>query len=231
MGRGAQLQVLVTDLRAEIGHSTTTNLGVNMLDSLKQVLSRTQDRLWADYDWPFLRSTSDKQLAAGSRYYDIPQTFVLERIESVHVKDGGNWSVLSPGISLNEYNVYDSDAGDRLSPVLKWEPYGTSQIEVWPLPDANGVTSTLEGYIRFTGIKNLSQLVSDTDTADLDDRLIVLHAAAEFLARQGAKDADAKFQLAQLHYKRLKARLSTKRRFSMSDAAVRPQEKLTAKRI
>ena len=58
------------------------------------------------------------------------------------------------------------------------------------------------------GIKNLSALVSEADTADLDDQLILLYASAELAARQKQGDANNKLAQAQAHYSRLKARMS-----------------------
>jgi|10_taG_2_1085330.scaffolds.fasta_scaffold26557_2 hypothetical protein len=233
MARGVQMQQLLTDLRAEVGHSTSSALGVNMIDTLKQFLKRTQKRLWEEYDWPFLRTTEDKQLQAGSRYYDVPTNLTLERIESIHVKNGGTWQLLAAGVGAKEYNMYDSDLDERADPALKWMPYGSGQIEVWPLPNSNGTAATLDNYIRFTGIQNLSDFVAETDTADLDDVLITLYSAGELLARQKSQDADAKFQLAAARLRVLQGRLSTTRRFIMNTGEGEPmfRERLTAERI
>ncbi len=232
MARGVQMQQLMTDLRAEIGHSTSTALGVNMRDTLQQYLKRTQERLWEDHDWSYLRVKEKKQLQAGCYYYDIPTNLTLERIEKIHVRDGGKWKALTLGIDTDEYNQYDSDADVRLDPAMKWMPYGANQIEIWPIPNSNGDASTLENYIRITGIRNISPFVSDTDTAELDSLLIVLFSAAELLAKKKSEDADVKFQLATTRLKTLQGRLSTKRRFSLSGE---PQgqsfERLTAVRL
>ena len=70
--------------------------------------------------------------------------------------------------------------------------------------------------IKVTGIKNLSNLVADSDTADLDDQLIVLYAAAEVLTRQKQSDANNKLGQAQAHYARLKARMAKTETFVIS---------------
>ena len=62
--------------------------------------------------------------------------------------------------------------------------------------------------VRVSGIKNLSALTGEADTADLDDQLIVLYAASEILARQKQGDAQNKIAQATAHYARLKARMS-----------------------
>ena len=60
-----------------------------------------------------------------------------------------------------------------------------------------------------------------SDTADLDDQLIVLFAASELLTRQKSPDAQLKQQQAQIHYQRLRARLSKSEPFVLGESAVR----------
>jgi hypothetical protein len=48
-------------------------------------------------------------------------------------------------------------------------------------------------------------MVSDSDRADLDDRLIVLFAAAEILAKQKSPDAKNKLDMANARLLRLRA--------------------------
>ena len=77
------------------------------------------------------------------------------------------------------------------------------------LPVANNSdAATGTDSVRVHGIKNLSQFTGEADTADLDDQLIVLYAAAEILARQKQADAQNKIAQAQAHYARLKARMA-----------------------
>jgi hypothetical protein len=40
----------------------------------EQTLRDTQERLYDEFDWPFLKVQRDKVLAAGQRYYDVPTT-------------------------------------------------------------------------------------------------------------------------------------------------------------
>ena len=68
------------------------------------------------------------------------------------------------------------------------------------MPSSNGQK------IRFKALKKLDPLVAVTDTAELDDNLIVLFAAAEVLARTKAADAQAKLAQANTHYARLKGK-------------------------
>ena len=45
---------MLTDLRAEIGHSTNVAHGINDRETLIYYLNRTQIQLYQDYDWPQL---------------------------------------------------------------------------------------------------------------------------------------------------------------------------------
>ena len=93
---------------------------------------------------------------------------------------------------------------------MRYEAYGdvAGQIEVWPIPANNGSSATKDGIVRLEGVKNLNPLSAKTDTADLDDQLIVLFAASELLTRQKSGDAQMKMAQAQAHYLRVKGRLS-----------------------
>jgi len=210
MARNTTLQVLLDDLRAESGHSIQANLGKATEGMMLTLLNRVQRRLWEDFSWPFLHTTKDINVAAGQRYYDVPTGITLERIESVQFKWGNRWSKVTYGIKPENYNQWDSDQDIRSWPVLRYDAYGDvpGQIEVWPVPSSNAVTTTGEGTLRLKGVKNLNPLVSKTDTADLDDQLIVLFAASELLARQKSPDSQMKMGQAQSHYTRIKGRLS-----------------------
>ncbi len=213
MARGTQLTVLIEDLRSEVGHSLQASLGKATRDVLINTLQRTQKRLWNDYSWPFLAVRRDINTASGQRYYDVPSDVVFERIERVEFKWGDQWHKIEYGIGASEYNQYDSDQDIRSYPVYRYDAYENNQIELWPIPNNNTNTTTGSGKIRIHGIKNLSTFISDSDTADLDDQLIVLYAAAEILARQKQPDAQNKLAQANAHYARLKARSSKSEMF------------------
>ena len=129
-------------------------------------------------------------------------------IEKAEFKHGDYWTKLDYGIGARQYNQFDSDRGITSYPVQNYDAHENNQIEIWPIPTNDSVSSTKQGMLRFHGIKNLGGLINETDTADLDDQLIILYAAAEMLARQKQADSQNKLAQAQAHYARLKARLS-----------------------
>ena len=145
MSRGVQLQTMLTNLRVEIGHSSSSALGQNVREALVEVLQRTQKQLWEDHDWPFLYTKQLLPLQAGQRYYNLPSVLTLERVYKIYIKEGGVWRLLHNGIGAKEYNLHDSDIDERSDPARAWEGYGSNQIEIWPIPETNGVVSTFEG--------------------------------------------------------------------------------------
>lgn len=198
MARGTQLSALVDMLRAEIGASTNVAMGVNTLPNLKQLLRRTQEKLWTDHEWSFAWIERDEQLIDGQRYYTFDNDLDFDRIRAAYVNYAQIWRELQYGITPQEYNLSNPALGAKQDPVQAWRHYEGNQFEVWPVP------SSSLNVIRFRAIKKLAPLISDSDTAELDDNLIVLSAAAELLARDKSEDASAKAQAAKELYAKLK---------------------------
>ena len=200
MARGTTLLELREMFRAEIGASSNVAMGINSLDQIDNLLRRTQQRLWADYDWDFAYIERDEPLYAESRYYTFDNEIDFDRIIAAHVKYSSIWHNVSYGIGPNEYNAFDGDRDQRADPVLKWRHYEGNQFEVWPVPASDNQ------IIRFKAVKKLPSLIAVSDRAELDDNLIVLFAAAEYLTRTKAEDAQIKLSMAQSHYNKLKGR-------------------------
>lgn len=205
--RGTTLTQMVSDLRVEARYDPNPALSVNIVPLLQRTLKRTQEFLYDEFDWSFLKVTRDIVLEAGSRYYDFPADLNLERVQRVDVLYSDQWRPVCRRLDLDHYNAHDSDDGERQDPVQIWDIRDTGdgpQIEVWPIP----ATATT---LRLTGIRALKPLVEDGDRADLDDMMIVLYAAGELLA--AAKDdlAEAKFSQAKARRDTMQAR-STKTR-------------------
>lgn len=212
MARKKTLVKLVDDLRAEIRASLNPAHNSQAHDAQVKLLQRTQDWLWEDYDWPHLKIERLYPAQAGQRYYDFGTDFDLERINSIVFKVNGRWAPVHPEITDTHYLAHDSDLGARGWPIRAWRVSENDQVEAWPIADQNGVAATLEGYFKVKGVKSLAPFVADTDRADLDDRMIVLYAAAELL---GAKEGQTKLSLANDRRATLQGRLTKKTRFQM----------------
>ena len=204
--RGVQLQNLVIRLKQMVGQSSNPSAGVDDLDAIKEAIRETQEVLYDEYDWPFLRVIRSKDMAAGQRFYDFPTDLNLDRLEEISNYWSGQPHPLTRGIGFGEYGQYDSDNDERADPVRRWDVRWTGttpQMEVWPIPVAN------DQVIKFRGIRTLRPLVTDSDVCDLDDRLIVLYAAADILSEQGSKKSERIAARAQARFATMKSRANT----------------------
>ena len=196
MARSKTLIKLLDDLRAECHDSLNPAHNGSARDGQVKLLQRTQEWLWEDYNWPNLMIHRQYAAQAGQRYYDFGVDFDIERIQKIGFKSGGMFRPLGVGIDEMDFLAHDSDLDARSYPVRRWRLSEDVTVEVWPISDQNGDAATREGYFKVSGIKKLSKLVDDDDRADLDDRMIVLYAAAEVLGGRGSKDASIKLNLA-----------------------------------
>lgn len=208
MPTGVTLADLSQKLRAAIGQSLNVAHGVDQEASLREGLRRTQSDLWVMHDWPTLTIRRTVSAPIGSRYINIPSEIDFGHINEVYAKDavaGAKWRLIEFGISIDDFNLYDSTADERGDQILRWGPNLDTQIEVWPIPKMNQT-------VMFLGRKNLSPLLADTDTCTLDSDLIVATLAAQMLARQNSNDAQIQLNKAQAILNRLRARQGSNKR-------------------
>lgn len=196
----------------EAGHFTTGPLNRNVMAQIQQTVRRTYRRLHADFNWPHLYVRRDVPILARERYIQFPPDMDPDRTIDAWVTgpDMDRWEPLEYGIGMAEYNRlnsdkfdYDSlsdDYGTTGSPT-RWSrsPIGTLNVEIWPIPVKKG------SVVRFWGITRPKVLANDNDLVDIDEDLIALYAAAEWLADQKADSAGTKLEQASAHYRRLKA--------------------------
>lgn len=224
---GVSLLSLLEQFRHECGLSTASGQNVNLRDRHKQVIRNTQQRLWDEHQWPHMMIEVDEPILAGQRYYTFDSTLAFGRIEWAKVK----WETQRYPVDYKPdfaclYDIHDSAEDERNDPVRYWRHYETNQYEVWPLPES---AQTL----TFRGVKNLAAFVAESDVASLDDRLIVLFAAARELKRQKSPDADNVLAEANTHLNRLKAQGSKSKPFIMGGGTCYGEEpeRLRARRI
>lgn len=210
--RGKTLVALLNDLRAECRGSLNPAHNAQARDSQVMLLQRTQEWLWEDFNWPHMHAERQYAGSAGQRRYDFSADFDMERIEKIEFKTGGVWEPLCAGIDARHYALFDSDLNQRSFPAQRWRVLEDDEIEIWPILDTDGAPDTLEGYIKVHGIKRLRPFVADADRADLDDKVIVLFAAAELL---GEKGGQIKLDLATKRYTKLKGHQTKRTRFQM----------------
>lgn len=213
MARGVTLVKLLDDLRTELHLSLNPAHNNQVRDKQVGFLRSTQEWLWEDFTWPHLRVERNYMLQAGQRFYDVGADFDIDRIEKITVRDGGRLLPVLPGIDESHYASWDSELGQRAWPVRRWKIAENEQVEVWPVPDQNGVPATLEGYLKVTGIRKLRPLVADNDRCDLDAQLIYLYAAAK--SSPDTQQGKYALNLANRRLARLKGNLTPRRQFKM----------------
>jgi hypothetical protein len=215
--RNAQFAAMLDDLKAEVGVSLSAAANTQQLDHLKSLLNRIYERYYHDFGWSFLRTRTDVDVSAGTRFIAVPSTIRYLDIDEAHVRDAqppsSYWYKLCEGIEESDYNTVEE--GLVQSYPRKWGLYsedGTSptQIELWPVPDVACV-------VRFRGRRSFTKMVNNADPCQLDDKLIVLFAAAEYLARQKAEDAGMKMELAVRHYAMLRGQDTKNKKFNYRD--------------
>lgn len=183
---------------------------VQVRDTQIKHLQETQEWLWENYSWPHMRAERFLTTQIGQRFYDpagckkIDQSTGLlvtagdvkiDRIDYLMLRDGDIWRApLSPGITADEYNQWDSDAGDRSWPIERWQIAENDNIEVWPVPDQDGDETTLANMLKFVGTRNLSDFAEDDDTCDLDHLAIVYFTAATLAPEKEGRKLLAKAQ-------------------------------------
>lgn len=224
MARNQPLLKLLQDYRSAVRASQNPAHNAAVRDAQVHLLQRVQDWLWDEVDWAHLRVERMIELQAGQRIYDTPDDLPIERLEKIDVRYGGDWCPLGVGVDPAHYALHDSYTDERSWPVERWRVWEDEQIEIWPIPSENSArfddpaSREIEGQLRLTGIRKLRPFVADDDPADLDDRLIVLFAASETLAANGAPDAEMKAQAATRRLKALRANMSKKTSFSLFGA-------------
>jgi len=222
MARHVTLVRILDQLRAEARLSLNPAHNRQVRDTHVNMLQRIQERLWDDFAWPHLRVQRMVKCQAGQRYYDTPDDILIDNIETFEIYDSGGWRKLEPGIYPEHYSAHNSDLDERAYPPCRWQIHEDEDVEVWPISDTNSDPVTMEGQLKFTGIRNLKPFVQDQDRADLDDRLLVMFGAAELLAASGAKDAQIKLDQANAIYRRQRSGLTPRKRFRMFGIGTAP---------
>jgi len=198
---GAQL----SDLRAMFKNVVGASQGTSSEDqSFNRLLDSTQRDLAARFDWPVLGTRWTA--SCSTRFTDLPttdeagntdRTINLQRPLCFERKHSSLWESVDYGIGPEEHEVYDP-TDDAVDPITRWQMYGYTKFEVWPTPKTAQT-------VRITGQRVLSELFSnDNNTADLDDMLIVLFAAAAHLALIESPNAGSVAQRAQTLFNTLR---------------------------
>ena len=216
---------IVEATRNEARLSSNTSRGVDHLEHIEQIIKRNYYSLCEDFDWKHLQikrgdaTGNRKVLQAGERYYDWPVNLNPLKVSAAWVKWGGTWQPVNPGIGYENYSAYDPAEDQRVDPVSRWDYYGGTQFEVWPLPATNG-TADGDSEIAFEGQKLPEQVVDNTSRLDMDDILLSLMAAAELLQENDSKAAQGKAGLASARFLSMRSNMGGVVRYVMGGGAI-----------
>lgn len=215
MSRGIALSILRQRLKAEVGDAQETNSFADAEYNL--LLAQKQMDFANGYDWPFLEHKWDLAVTSGGRYFNLPTSDIrgvasiinFERPILAERYYNTKYWAMDYLITSRQMNWRNSDLGEPLDPIQRWqlvsnvnESSNPNQVEVWPIP-------ITDQKLRFTGQRVINTLASDTDTADLDDLLLVYFVAAERLMLRGQKNAQYKLAQAQQHLVKLRSSYPT----------------------
>lgn len=190
MIRTKTLDEMVTMLRAECGESTNASMGINSVEGLYQLIRRTQELLFDEFDFGSMSIDSDEDLVPGENVYTFNDEVDSDRVVVAWVNTTNAWVEMSYGISPIDYNYSNPELDQRETTPMKWRLLPDNQFEVWPKP-------SVVGKLRFRHHLQLKPLVAGTDKGTLDANLIVLYCAAERMASKKDQTAPLKLKLAE----------------------------------
>lgn len=213
--RGQTLSTIRTLLKAKLREAQETNDAMDA--EFNYALSIKQQDFANAYDWEFMADKWDKSVSAGTRYLSFPtsnirgitSTINFERPVQVNTFRSNSFIPVCYGIGICEMNARNSDNSLTQDPIQRWsmdtnigDSSNPDELEVWPVP-ATAQT------IRFTGQRKLRTFAADSDKADLDDLLLILTIAAEYLAYRNHKNASLVLKEANDHLVRLRSSTPT----------------------
>ena len=217
--RNTQLQKVRYMVKAECGKSLDSS-STAQDDEINQLIANTQSELAACYDFPFLKGRWDSVVIPGQRFQVFPTALSpqggspqanavidQERPLAMMIKWNMIWKEVQYGIAeYPELNFRDSDRGQMLDPIQRWQLSDETKYEVWPLPASNSqcrfigrrclaplsytpiLGAELGGQIGGEGGGVIGQEQktgwNDQATLDLDDLLVTYFVASHLLTRE-----------------------------------------------
>ena len=194
MARNTPLGIVRSMIKAECAKSLQTS-STAQDSEINQIVFDVQQWLASEYDWPFLKARWDVPLPPGSRYLSFPTTDDIQKVAAINferhvdsfIQWNAIWQPVAYGIDeIPEFNYVNSDAGQVLDPVQRWQFDDEGMFEIWPI-------NAGPQLLRFVGQRVLTELRSavgppptwnDAATLDLDDLMVVYFVCAEYLTRQ-----------------------------------------------
>lgn len=180
MAEGTTLGNVLQLLKADLGYALTPGVATAQDTELLYRIFSKQNWLTSEYDWPFLKLHWTTVLNTGTRYGAIPvindisnQVTPINFVRPVLVEVAWNnfWQKVQYGIGSEQYNYVNSDLGNQLSPIQRWQFTSSTTMEIWPIAASSQ-------QLRFTGQRMVTNLYSNP--------LGVIVAGAGITAANGA---------------------------------------------
>ncbi len=190
---GQHLSDVLTLLKGEL---LLTGTGDDTL--LYQMIINTQFWYANRWKWSELEDKWDAQVGGTSQFVTFPTvdwqgqtaTMRLDKPLTVETYYLQKYWPVEYGIGIDEYNIFNFANGDTQDPIQKWQRDTTvkTQFEVWPVP-------ATPQTVRFTGQRmplTVDILNPATTVVDLDDMLLALTVAANYMKSKGKAGWDVK---------------------------------------
>lgn len=181
MRTGVTLLQLRREVMFEAGLSTSNVQVTLAAERINHKLNRVERELGLAHSWPTRRVERTVTVAANAQFATLPGDLSFTNVSEVTTLFASCWTLVEHGIGPVERSLFSSD--QRSSPIMRWEiQTNGSQFEVWPI-------SAAAETLRFAGVLETGAMATDTDTCVLDGDVLVLHVAAELLAKSDPEQA------------------------------------------
>lgn len=212
MAENTPLGTVLKMVRAQVAYPADPTINTAEDQRFYQLIDDKQKWLADEWDWPTLEEWWDVQIGPGVRYSAIPTApdrgpavaFNKRRPLITARQWNAYWDEVPYGIEeFEQYNNVNSDQGQTQDPIQRWAYNDTTSFEVWPVPASNQV-------FRFRGQRIVNTLQTagvydPTKTLDLDDEMVTLFVAADYLQEQESPLWQTKLQAAMRQMDRVRA--------------------------
>lgn len=203
---GNTLTNVLAILKGEIGQVGTGDDAI-----LNQLIKSKQDWFCAKWDWSELDDRWDVAVGAGVQYLSFPTvdvqgqsaTMRLDRPLDVEVLWNQTYTPVTYGITTDDYNIFNFPLLNQTQdPVQKWFRVGTdkTKFEVWPV-------AASPQTMRFSGqrLPIAINIASGSSIVDLDDLMLALYVATDWLKAKGKEGWEIKGNAARELFLELRA--------------------------
>lgn len=186
--KGTTLQDLERLLRLETDRPLEMMAGDSESAKFRLHLSIAQETLFEQHNWRGFKLMHDIPVEAGQEYVAVPDRMHLAKTIAVYASTDLGFVELDRGFDTMDMRVATGqtrcwDLVTDEEPGLTDDPsddpgvYFQPRIRLFPVPEQDMI-------LRIEGHRKLRRLTQADDRAELDDKMIVLAAAARILGRE-----------------------------------------------